>query len=463
MFQYMQYSSSVTLASATANINANITANELRLGEVIGSGRHGVVLRADRTNLNPLDVLDLTDSSDPVGLGDSGAVAVKVPNNGQSLETEAEVLRRFEHPHIVKLLGGPLDNGALVLEYCNRGSLAGRGDEPLTSAEAATVLHQIGSALTELHANGWIHGDVSMNNIVIRNDGTLALIDFATARRADGGPLTEGTAELAGPRRTARSELDLRCLAAAVLAALPDPTFDAKVPLDIRTQRQALLSVIERSDAGQSVNLSDLVVNAAAEDVEIAVKQRVAAWRPKGPTTREFGPRPGGGGSQPGEASNAQNRLKVVVAVALLGALALTSSLFERTASVATTSAQTAARHEAVQQHANDQDHANGQQQTASASLAAVDVVWRDGLAVRNTANGPITYEIGRPGDLAAVGDWDCNGTATLGVYRPDTGAWFTFDSWTSRAQSTVHEVEPGHTELLVMHSSTGCAAPELR
>ncbi|MCB0976440.1 MAG: hypothetical protein KDB02_03170 [Acidimicrobiales bacterium] len=40
------------------------------------------------------------------------------------------------------------------------------------------------------------------------------------------------------------------------------------------------------------------------------------------------------------------------------------------------------------------------------------------------------TYEAGQPGDVVAVGDWDCDGTSTIAVLRPSSGEVFLFDSW---------------------------------
>lgn len=43
---------------------------------------------------------------------------------------------------------------------------------------------------------------------------------------------------------------------------------------------------------------------------------------------------------------------------------------------------------------------------------------------------GDTTWVVGRPGDTLAVGDWDCDGTATAAVLRPSTGEVFVFDRW---------------------------------
>ncbi|MDP9403749.1 MAG: hypothetical protein M3P85_10555, partial [Actinomycetota bacterium] len=39
-------------------------------------------------------------------------------------------------------------------------------------------------------------------------------------------------------------------------------------------------------------------------------------------------------------------------------------------------------------------------------------------------------YAMGRPGDVALLGDWDCDGAPTPALYRPSTGEAFVFRSW---------------------------------
>lgn len=44
--------------------------------------------------------------------------------------------------------------------------------------------------------------------------------------------------------------------------------------------------------------------------------------------------------------------------------------------------------------------------------------------------HGGHRYAVGRPGDVAVLGDWDCDGTPTPALYRPSTGEAFVFGSW---------------------------------
>lgn len=43
---------------------------------------------------------------------------------------------------------------------------------------------------------------------------------------------------------------------------------------------------------------------------------------------------------------------------------------------------------------------------------------------------GGVRYSVGRPGDLVAVGDWDCDGEATVGLVDHRSGHVFLFDRW---------------------------------
>ncbi|HET6953054.1 MAG TPA: hypothetical protein VFI47_21920 [Acidimicrobiales bacterium] len=43
---------------------------------------------------------------------------------------------------------------------------------------------------------------------------------------------------------------------------------------------------------------------------------------------------------------------------------------------------------------------------------------------------GPAQFTLGQPGDLLAVGDWNCDGLASPALLRPATGDVFVFSGW---------------------------------
>jgi hypothetical protein len=53
--------------------------------------------------------------------------------------------------------------------------------------------------------------------------------------------------------------------------------------------------------------------------------------------------------------------------------------------------------------------------------------------AGRRVRVGNRSFLVGEPGDRVAIGDWDCDGTATPAVLRLATGAIYTFAGWPDR------------------------------
>ena len=71
----------------------------------------------------------------------------------------------------------------LAMEYAAGGSMAAhRG--PLGHAMVLSVMAQGARALRRVHQHGWVHRDVKPANLLLREDGGVALADFGCARRA---------------------------------------------------------------------------------------------------------------------------------------------------------------------------------------------------------------------------------------------------------------------------------------
>ena len=74
-------------------------------------------------------------------------------------------------------------------------------------------------------------------------------------------------------------------------------------------------------------------------------------------------------------------------------------------------------------------------------------VEWRaaDAEVAYPGADGTVLrFRVGRPGDDLVLGDWDCDGTATAAVVRPETGETFVFDAWAADGETLV--AAPGPT-----------------
>ncbi len=116
-------------------------------------------------------------------------------------ESEAQVVARLEHPHIVPLYDywREPDRAYIVMRYMRGGSLRDLMErEGILGTDATSrILEQIGSALTFAHRNGVVHRDVKADNILLDEDSNAYLSDFGIAKEL-GGEALDGEGALVG-------------------------------------------------------------------------------------------------------------------------------------------------------------------------------------------------------------------------------------------------------------------------
>ena len=81
-------------------------------------------------------------------------------------------------------LGVGDDHAHIAMEYLDGGDLRHKIDNGIERSDAVSYLRQIASALSAVHAQGVLHRDLKPGNIMLRRDGSIALIDFGLAKRA---------------------------------------------------------------------------------------------------------------------------------------------------------------------------------------------------------------------------------------------------------------------------------------
>lgn len=98
---------------------------------------------------------------------------------------EYELIAELEHPNIVRIydLGVSDDHAHIAMEYLAGGDLKQRIQKGINERDAVDYLRQIASALAEVHKVGILHRDLKPGNIMLRADGSIALIDFGLAKR----------------------------------------------------------------------------------------------------------------------------------------------------------------------------------------------------------------------------------------------------------------------------------------
>ena len=98
---------------------------------------------------------------------------------------EYELIARLDHPNVVRIydFGVADDHAYIAMEYCDGGSLKRRIAAGMDRYEAYRLMRDIAGALSVLHAADILHRDLKPTNVLFRDDGSLALIDFGLAKQ----------------------------------------------------------------------------------------------------------------------------------------------------------------------------------------------------------------------------------------------------------------------------------------
>lgn len=106
------------------------------------------------------------------------------------LRSEAKVLARLNHPHILRVvdIGIEEDRPFLVMDFLPGGAISDqvRKTGPLDPGRAITICLEVLSALAVAHGKGIVHRDVKPQNILISEDGGAVLADFGIALIEEG-------------------------------------------------------------------------------------------------------------------------------------------------------------------------------------------------------------------------------------------------------------------------------------
>jgi len=149
-------------------------------------------------------------------------VALKISKSdgveGELLAREYAALSTLRHPAIVQIHDYGTHDGReyLAMELFPRGDLKARLRQGITVDDALRYLELIAAALQAVHRAGLLHRDLKPPNVMLREDDTVALIDFGLARNLEGGLQSTRTGVLRGspyymsPEQALGEELDPR-------------------------------------------------------------------------------------------------------------------------------------------------------------------------------------------------------------------------------------------------------------
>ena len=118
----------------------------------------------------------------------------------QFLEREYTAVMAVRSPLVVEIYDYGVHAGFeyLAMEYLPRGDLKARIQRGVSEREALHFVAQIAAALQVVHEAGLVHRDLKPPNVMLRENDTVALIDFGLARSLDGNTVSTQTGVLLG-------------------------------------------------------------------------------------------------------------------------------------------------------------------------------------------------------------------------------------------------------------------------
>ena len=419
------------------------------------------------------------------------------------IEREAELLKRLEHPGLVRFVGLiETDDGgrALHTEFVSSDTWATR---PLTDpAERAAGMAALAAVVADLHHLGVAHLQISAGHVLHGEDDQPVLCSLTRAGEAtsenrhadlaslaelchdqslDRGALNPRLEALADDARAGRltarelaGRLDL--LAARRPGARPAP---------VRAARGGIVDRLRLRLTRRSLVAAVAVVIAAAVAFQVGSRLRepqplpaIQAYQPAeaGSTGAADGPEPAAPPPQGVLLETGDGAWG-----APLGAPALAPE--PGTAIEAVPAQEAVPGHEAASTH---ESAPTGEAVPGHGAVAAHEAVpgheavptgeavpGHGAVAAHEAAavleHGGRRYAVGATGDFVATGDWDCDGEATAAIVRPSTGGVVVFDAWPGPGQTIAvpvrwtvdsptgaQAVAHGRCDLLRVHTTAG-------
>ena len=172
--------------------------NEFEIKEVIGGGGFGIVYRAwdhllERTiAIKEYLPVSLASRDDQLAIVLRGERYQKLFAAGlNSFIQEARLLARFNHPGLLHVLRFWEENGTAymgTLYYSGMTLKEWQSDHPerITDEWIRQLLPPLFGAIGTIHRGGYLHRDISLDNIQIQEHQLPVLLDFGSARKTIG-------------------------------------------------------------------------------------------------------------------------------------------------------------------------------------------------------------------------------------------------------------------------------------
>ncbi|MEP6944843.1 MAG: protein kinase [Acidobacteriota bacterium] len=149
------------------------TVGHYKIERLLGEGGMGKVYLADDTLLSRKVALKILPPS-----------LIEHHDRLKRFKQEAKAASALNHPNILTIheFGTEEDSNYIVTEFVDGVTLRQKMAGSLTIKEMLDIAGQAASALAAAHAAGIVHRDVKPENIMIRRDGILKVLDFGLAK-----------------------------------------------------------------------------------------------------------------------------------------------------------------------------------------------------------------------------------------------------------------------------------------
>ena len=179
-----------------------------RLLRKIGEGGMASIFLADAGDKGPPQVLKVMRL-------DKGVEA----DGLQRFIQEFALLQQVSHPNVARIFRQDfsLGHAYIAMEYFPCGDLAARLKKPVDATTAIGYLKQTAAGLGAIHRVGIVHRDLKPDNLMLRQDGSLALADFGVAKQVSMLITDTGDGDIVGtpyylsPEQALGKSVDARC------------------------------------------------------------------------------------------------------------------------------------------------------------------------------------------------------------------------------------------------------------
>ncbi len=169
--------------------------NEFEIKEVIGGGGLGIVYRAWDHQLERIVAIKEFMPSSLSRRGNNSALVLRSQRCSKAFTTglnnftqEARLLAQFTHPNLLQVLHFWVENNTAYMATVfysgmTLSRLKNQHPDQIDESWIRQMLPALLDAMKTLHDGGYLHRDISLDNIQIQEDGMPVLLDFGCARR----------------------------------------------------------------------------------------------------------------------------------------------------------------------------------------------------------------------------------------------------------------------------------------